>query len=163
MSMASDAKEAAILRMLDFFQFSSKISDDQLSAYFEAVEDCSVEAVERSCIQFRTGKVEGRNPAFPPNAVEFAMNVRQWDNAIATVTADRMLAQSTKLIPYKAGEEPPPPSKPLGPIKMEVDGIMRDTSTWTFEQKEEALRTGKLPESIASALPDAAQQKRIAQ
>lgn len=75
------------------------------------------------------------------------MNVRQWDTAIATVTADRLLAQSTKLITYPIGETAPPPATPLGPTKMEIEGVMRDTSGWSYEEKEEALLTGKMPKS----------------
>ena len=122
-----------------------QITAETIRAYLDAVSELGVEAVERSCRQFSRGLVEGRNNAFPPSGAELATNARLWQEAIATVETNRALAAATRMVTYKMGEGPPPPAKPLGPIRLEVGGIMRDTSDWSHEEKEFALRTGKMP------------------
>lgn len=146
MSMDSDGKEAAILKMLGFFGSQAyRLTDEEIGNYVEAVADVSLDAVERSCRQFREGRVE-RNNSFVPTPVELAMNTRQWDYAIATVTASQELRKLERVVVYKIGEQPPPPAVPLGPIKLEVGGVVRDVSHLTFEQKEEVMRTGRMPD-----------------
>lgn len=147
MSMDSDAKEAAIIQMMSGFPSSSKITDAMVDAYLAAVDDIGAEAVQRSCTQFAKGLVENRNNAFMPTAAELAANARLWQDAIATVDANRALKIAQRMIVYPVGELPPPPLKPLGPITMEIEGVMRDTSDWSHDEKEEAMRTGKLPKS----------------
>ena len=140
------AKKALILKMMRGFPSSQeRITEGVVAAYLEAVAEIGLEAVDRSVTQFITGRVEGRNNAFLPTAAELASNARLWQEAIATVETNRALAAATRMVPYKIGEGPPPPAKPLGPIRLEVGGIMRDTSDWSHEEKEFAMRTGKLP------------------
>lgn len=152
MTMDLDGKEAAILKMLGFFgSQAARMSDEEISNYLDAVEDVSLDAVERSCRQFREGRVE-RNNSFVPTPVELAINARQWDYAIATVTADRELAKLSRVVVYPIGGKPPPPAQPLGPIKLEVGGAVRDVSRMTFEQKEEVMRTGRMPDEAPAVV-----------
>lgn len=138
--------------MLTFFgSASTKLTDDQISAYVDAVEDTSLDAVQRSCKQFRGGRVE-RNNAFVPTPVELAINARQWDTTIATITASQELRKLERIVPYKIGERPPPPSEALGPIKIEVNGISRDVSHLTLTEKELVLRTGQMPQPEAEQI-----------
>jgi hypothetical protein len=93
MSMASDAKEVAILQMMNGFPSSSRIKDENVEAYLVAVEDVSPDAVRRSCAQFLSGKVPDHSNAFMPTAAELSANARAWDAAIGQLTADRELAR----------------------------------------------------------------------
>lgn len=149
---------------MDFFGPSAgRLTDGQISAYLEAVDDCSLDAVQRSCKQFREGRVEGRNNAFMPSPVELAVNARQWDTAIASLTASRELAKLERLVPYKIGTLPEPPAEPLGPIKVDFGQGMIDMSGMTFAEKEEVLRNKGRPadaEKIA-ADPTRPQIKRV--
>lgn len=147
MSMESDAKEAAIIKLLKAWRFGERVSDEQIDAYLEAVEDVSAEAVQRSCEQFRKGRVEGHNTEFVPQPATLAKNARQWDEAIAYITSSREMRKLQPVKIVKIGEPIRPPDQPLGPIRLEVGGIMRDTSDWSHEEKEEAIRTGKMPKS----------------
>jgi hypothetical protein len=132
-----------------------QVSQGTIDAYLMAVSGCSLEAVKRSCQQFLSGNVESHNNSFMPTAAELAANARQWDQAIAKVTADREIVASTRLLTYPIGAEPPPPATPLGPIKLEVGGIVRDVSHLTFAQKEEVMRSGKMPEDPAPQIEGA--------
>lgn len=147
MSMASDAKEAAIIRMMSGFPSSSKITDANVDAYLAAVADIGLEAVQRSCEQFAKGQVENRDNAFMPSAAELAVNARLWQEAIAHVETQRALAAERRLVSYPIGEKPKPPMEPLGPTKMEIAGMMVDTSEWSYAEKDEAMKTGKMPKS----------------
>lgn len=138
--------------MLNGFPSSSKVTDANVDAYLAAVDDVGVDAVQRSCKQFVSGKVEGRNNAFVPTAAELSANARAWQEAIAYVITQQELRKTERIVVYKAGEQPPPPSKPLGPIKLEIGGFMRDVSDWTHDEKEEAMSTGKVPESVTKRM-----------
>ena len=134
------------MRMLDYFG-SSRLSDDQVSAYIESVEDCSAQAVERSCKQYRAGRVEGQSTAFAPNAVQLGINARQWDSAIAQVTTDRALVAAQKMTVYAIGTEPPAPLEALGPVKVDFGGGVIDMTNMTLAEKEEVLKNkGRLAE-----------------
>lgn len=146
MTDTAKQKKAQIITLMHGYPSSqSQISQGTIDAYAAAVSGCSIEAVTRSCQQFLSGNVESHNNAFMPTAAELAANARQWDNAIATVTANREIAAAARVTVYPIGTTPPPPSVPLGPIKVEVGGIMRDVSHLTYADKEEVLRTGKMP------------------
>lgn len=145
MDTATKAKKAAILKMMHAFPSSQdRITADTLAAYLDVVADVGADAVERSCVQFATGRVENRNNAFLPTAAELATNARTWQDAIATYEANQAMK---RMVVYPVGEMPPAPLKPLGPIRMEIEGIMHNTSDWSYEEKEEAHRTGKMPKS----------------
>jgi hypothetical protein len=149
MEQERSKKKAQILGMMHGYPTAkSQISEGTVNAYLLAVDDCSLEAVTRSCGQFLSGKVDGHDNAFMPSAAQLASNARQWDSALASIAATRGMQ---KMVIYKVGEKPPPPLKPLGPIKMEIEGIMRDTSDWTYDEKEEAMTTGKMPKSRATS------------
>lgn len=148
MDMATKAKKAAILMMMNGFPSSQdRVTAETIRAYLLAVDDLGVEAVERSCRQFARGLVENRNNAFMPTAAELASNARLWQDAIGYVDASRALAQAQRITPYRIGESAPPPATPLGPTRLEVEGLMRDTSDWSHDEKEEAIRTGKMPQA----------------
>ena len=132
----------------------SAIGPDTVKGYLFAVAECSPWAIEQACTAFLRGRVEGFNNDFAPSGPRLAEEAEKWDNAKRMVDASKLARANERIISYKIGEQPPPPAKPLGPIKLEVDGIMRDTSDWTFEEKEEALRTGKMPKSKQIAAPE---------
>ena len=130
------------------FPSASKITDATVDAYVAGVEDVSVESVQRSCKQFSEGRVDGHNNAFMPTVAELASNARQWDEAIAYVTASQELRKLENLQVVKIGEQPKPPAVPLGPTKLNIGGFDRDLTGWSHEEKEEAITTGKVPKSV---------------
>lgn len=75
------AKEALILDLFDNY-LSAKPSAENLNRFLAAVENCSLEAVQRSVKQFTSGLVERENRDFAPSAEAFAHNVRQWQAAL---------------------------------------------------------------------------------
>lgn len=109
--------------MMGYPSSASNITDDNIGAYLEATAEVSIDALARSAKQYLTGRVEGHNNAFMPTAPALASNARQWDEAIATVTASQELAKLGKLTPYRIGGKPPEGTEPLGPTKIEVDGV----------------------------------------
>jgi len=138
-------KKAQIIAMMHGYPGAqSQITEGTVNAYLVAVADCSLDAVTRSCGQFLSGKVESHNNAYLPTAAELAANAASWDSALGSLEAARSLK---RMVVYPVGTLPPPPLKPLGPIKMEIEGIMRDTSSWSYEEKMEAMTTGKMPAS----------------
>lgn len=144
--MDAKAKKAAILSMMHGFPSSQgQITEATLGAYLSSVEGTSADAVKRSCSQFLAGKVADHNNSFMPTAAELSANARAWDEAIAKVTADREMAKLGRLVSYPIGTIAPPPLEPLGPIKLEIGGVMTDISHLSHAEKEEVLRTGKLP------------------
>ena len=146
--LSSKAKKAAILSMMHGFPSSQgQITEATLGAYLSAVESASPDAVTRSCGQFLAGKVADHNNSFMPTAAELSANARAWDEAIAKVTADREMAKLGKLVSYPIGTLPAPPLEPLGPTKLEIGGVMTDISHLSHDEKEEVLKTGKLPPS----------------
>lgn len=99
----------AIATMLAGFPSSqSAINDDTASAYLRAVGHCSLAAIEAACTAFLRGQVTGHNNDFPPTAPRLAAL------ADALGEAARSLAEGTRLIAYRIGEQPPPGTVPLG-------------------------------------------------
>jgi len=141
--------------MHGFPSSQDRITAEVLASYMASVDGISADAVTRSCGQFLAGKVEGRNNSFLPSAAELSANARAWDEAIASVTAAAELRKTQRLVSYPIGTLPPPPSEPLGPIKLEVGGILRDVSDWSLAEKEEAIRTGNVPASRNQITTDA--------
>lgn len=153
MSMILDAKEAAILTMLNRWgSQASRLTDKQLRTYLDAVEEMSLEAVEASCREFREGLVE-RNNEFMPIPVELTINTRRYDRIAADHDARREMG---RIVSYPIGAKPPEGFQPLGPTKLEINGRMTDVSHLTFEEKEIAIKTGALPtpEGNAVKLPN---------
>lgn len=138
--------------MLKAWSSGSRITDELLNSYLDAVEDVSAEAVGRSCEQFRKGLVDGHNTEFAPAPASLAKNARAWDAAIASITSSRELAKIARIVTYPIGELPPPGFEPLGPTKIEVDGVPRDVTSLSFAAKEEILKTGKMPEDDSPAI-----------
>lgn len=143
------AKKAAILSLMHGFPSSQgQITEHTLGAYMLAVADASADAVKRSCGQFLAGKVDGHNNSFLPTAAELSANARAWDSAIARVTADQELAKIGRTVSYPIGTLPPPPLEPLGPIKIEINGVPTNVEHLTYAEKMEAIRTGQLPDAL---------------
>lgn len=138
MGMERDAKEIQILRLIDGWP-SAKLTDSQIDIYLDAVEGCSVEAVVRSVSQFITGKVS-RNNSYLPVAAELAANAAVWDEAIATVTADRAIGSLPSLYTYAIGDAPPDGMVPLGPTKVDFGhGLPIDMRNMSHAEKEAVL------------------------
>ncbi len=110
------------------------------SAMVTACEEYSLDAVAAACERFAKGEVD-RNHAFPPTAPELASQARMLHNILNRVTVG-----GDGLISYRMGEEPPPGATPLGPVKIEVAGRVRDVSHLTYEEKMAVLATGKMPD-----------------
>lgn len=150
MTMESDAKEAAILKMLNWWgSQASRLTDQQIGNYLEAVDDMSLEAVEQSCKELRQGLVP-RNNEFMPTPVELAINTRRYDRLVADHDARREMA---RIVSYPIGGEPPPGMEELGPTKIEIGGRLVDVSHLTLDEKIEALKSGRLPADEKPATP----------
>lgn len=77
-SVASAAKETALLDLFDAFRTAP--TENQLRAYVEALEDCSVEATRDACRAFASGTVSDFKPEYgPPHAPRLAMLARMLD------------------------------------------------------------------------------------
>jgi len=111
MTMDSDGKRAAVLKMLSGYHSSSRLTESQINAYHQAMEGRSLDAVRRACQQFFDGNVTGHDNAFLPTVPELAAKAREWDEAISSITTDRVLEQ---LVSYPIGGRPPPGYIALG-------------------------------------------------
>lgn len=106
-------------------------ADAALSAktYVEALHGYSVEAIERSVEQFIRGNVESHDGRFTPSAAELARNVRQWDEAIRQVEANRTA---------------PPLASGITSVDFGYGRI--DMTKLTIEEQNYVLRTGRAPD-----------------
>lgn len=105
-------------------------SDELLAAqtYLAVLEDYSVDALARSVKQFITGLVPTHDGRFAPSAAELARNVRQWDEAIRTLEAQRLA-----------------PPLASGIMSIDFGNGKIDMTRLTLEQQDEVLRTGRAP------------------
>lgn len=136
----------------------SAISADTVKAYLIAVSDSSLWAIEQATTAFIKGNVlEYDFNYYPPSAPRLAIEARKWDEANQLLLAGRERRAKERLVSYPIGTLPPPPLEPLGPIKLDIDGVPTDVSAWSNDQKNEAIRTGKIPDSVTSRIegPDA--------
>lgn len=145
-----NAREVLILEMLA--GFGSNVANPTIDAMVRVCLPFQIEAVQQACERFTNKEVDGHDYRFPPNAPQLVDQVRLLDRVLNRIAGRR----GTGLIPYRMGESPPEGTVPLGPVKIEVDGRIRDVSHLTHAEKEEILLTGKMPseeqKSIAPAL-----------
>ncbi len=117
MYMDSDGKRAAILGLLMGYPSSSRLSDAQVETYCSSFEDRSLDAVRRMCQQFEDGDVLGHDNAFIPTVPEMRAKAREWDEAIAAVTAAREIGAASRIVSYPIGGKPPPGYTALGELE----------------------------------------------
>lgn len=84
MSMESDAKEAAILRMLEIYP-QYRATDEFIDALVAIADGHSLQAVRLACDRFRTGQVPGHNNAYVLNGAQFAEQCALFDRAYSDV------------------------------------------------------------------------------
>ena len=131
------ARESLILKLMNGFPGShSGITAGVIDAYVEATMDCSLEAIQRSVEQYRSGRVEEHHGNYAPSSADFAKNCRMWMSALAVLAG---AGTGPKLITYPIGAEPPPPSVPLGPSKIDFGDGMIDMTTMSPAEKADAL------------------------
>lgn len=140
----SHAKRALILTMLEAFP-SGAYTAGTPTAYADTVEDCSGEAVGLACADFAAGRVPERDQRWAPTAAEFAERARLMDRAIARRDGTAPAIEETKV--YRIGESPPEGYVPLGPIEADFGHGRLNLRGLTHAQKEEALRTQRMPET----------------
>lgn len=102
------ALEAIATMLAGFPSSQSAINEDTAAAYLRAVGHCSVVAIEAACTAFLRGQVTGHNNDFPPTAPRLA------SLAEALGDAARSLAEGTRLVSYRIGEQPPAGTVALG-------------------------------------------------
>lgn len=129
----------------------SAISADTVKGYLIAVSDCPLKAVEQATTAFIKGNVIDYDfDYFPPSAPRLAIEARKWEEANALVEASRNRRAAERITSYPIGTLPPPPLERLGPTKIEVNGVPTDVMHLTLAEKEEVLRTGKMPNAAPS-------------
>lgn len=150
MSMESDAKETAILKLLSGFP-STRVTDDMIDAYLSAAETVSAEAVEKAAMEFLRGEVPDYNTAYAPSSGQLVARASIWDKAIAYRDSTKELE---KLVAYPIGAKPPPPLVPLGPTKVDLGNGEIDLTGKSHREKEAILRgeTPTEPESVRPKL-----------
>lgn len=93
-----------------FPSVQSGITAETVAAYLAAVEDVSLEALQRACRAFAKGIVKGFNNDFAPAAARLAQEARKYDEAMAALEAAR---NAPRLVRYGLGEQPPPGYEPV--------------------------------------------------
>jgi hypothetical protein len=77
------AKKAAIYSLLiGYWQMAERLSDELLSGYVNAVEECSADAVARVCKRIASGQA-GLNSSFPPTPADIAERAAAIDEAVS--------------------------------------------------------------------------------
>lgn len=145
MSMESAAKETEILNLLAGFS-GSPITDANVDAYLDAVEDYSAEAVALACRRYLAGDVPGQNKAFRPSAAELVEQVRLFVSAI------KYQARADGLIAYRMGEAPPDGTVALGPVEVDFGSGRIDMRNMSPAEKAKVFEhRGRPPVEIEGA------------
>lgn len=123
---------AAAVRHLErlFSAFPTAARADEMLAaktYLEAIDGCSLEAIERSVNQFIRGDVPTHDGRFAPSTAELSRNVRQWDDAIKV-------------------RDTPPPELASGILSVDFGNGRIDMTKLTLAEQEEVLRTKRAPQ-----------------
>lgn len=150
MSTEALAKEAVILKLFRLYRsMDGKASRALTEAYLDPVKEYSLSAIQQAFERFRDNEVAGVD-------ANYAINVPQWVSQVKMLDSilKRVRSGPDGLIVYRMGELPPPGTEPLGPIKIEINGIPTDVSHLTFAEKEIAMKTGRLPTPDAIGAPD---------
>ena len=144
------AREALILNLLDgYLSLAGRVTAGHINSFLSATEDYTVEALQAACRDFQRGDVPGYDPAYPLTAPQLARRCETWEVALRRLNGQR---EPDGIVAYPIGALPPAGTTPLGPIKLEIDGRIRDVSALTHEQKEEVMRTGKLPDPVTPTI-----------
>lgn len=77
--MEAEAKEAALLSLLDIYHTGERVSDAAYAGMVAALEPFSLNVVVLACSAFRSGSVAGHNNAFPPNEAQLVSVLREFD------------------------------------------------------------------------------------
>lgn len=92
MDTQTRAKKAAILKLMHGYPSSqSKITEEVVDAYLDAVEQFSPEAVLRACQRFAQGDVPGQSLDFLPPAASVAAQSRMYDQIVGRDSAERQM------------------------------------------------------------------------
>lgn len=151
MDTQTKAKKAAILKLMHGYPSSqSRITEEVVEAYLDAVEQFSPESVMRGCQRFTQGDVPNQSLEFLPSAASLAAQARLYDQIVGSATADKEMA---RIVSYPLGGKPPPGMEELGPTKIEIGGRLVDVSHLTLDEKIEALKSGRLPADEKPATP----------
>lgn len=134
--LEADAKEAAILDMLDSFR--ARMTDAEIDVLLRAVEPYGAAAVKRACQRFSADEVKGHNSSFAPNAVQLVAEVKWLDELLQRTDAP-------KLVAYPMGGAPPAGFIALGPLESEVAGRRVDMRNMHPREKEAVLAGQGLP------------------
>lgn len=141
------AREALILNLIAGYpSLAGRASTALIDAFILATEDEPIEALKAACTDFGTGQVPGHDFNYPLNAPQLAVRARFWSDLHRRLKP-KDAHQRPLIMAYAVGQTPPEGYEPLGPIKMEIEGIMRDTSDWTPAEKDEAMKFGRMPAS----------------
>lgn len=87
MDRQAEAKEAALLSLLDIYHTAERVSDAAYAGMVAALEPFPLAVVVKACGAFRSGAVAGHNNAFPPNEAQLVAVM----DAFAPVMAPRPL------------------------------------------------------------------------
>lgn len=146
----AQAREALVLSLFDGFRNTGDVTRSVTQLYVDLTAKFSMEAVGRSVTQFTTVGVAGRNSNFAPSSAEFYQNVEMWEQAMDTLRRHR--EERPQLVAYPIGGEPPPPTKPLGPLSVDFGQGVIDMRDMTPSQKEAVLQNkGRVAEIEAIA------------
>lgn len=141
------AREALILNLIAGYpSLAGRASTALIDAFIGATEDEPIEALKVACTDFARGEVPGHDPAYPLTAPQLAQRTR-FIADLHRRLKPKDARQRPLIVAYAVGQTPPEGYEPLGPIKMEIEGIMRDTSDWTPAEKDEAMKFGRMPAS----------------
>lgn len=131
--MDREAAKAATKLLKELFSaFPTATRTDELQVaqtYLAVLDGFSVEAIQRSVGQFIRGNVATHDGRFAPSAAELSRNVRQWDEAIRQVEANRTA---------------PPLASGITSVDFGYGRI--DMTRLTLEEQNYVLRTGRAPD-----------------
>lgn len=141
------AKERVILGLFRLYRsLDGKANRALTDAYLDPVLGYSLSAIEQAFERFRDGEVDGAEIDWVPSVPRWVSQVKMLDGIL-----NRVRRTNDGITVYRIGEEPPPGTEPLGPIKLELGGRVVDVSHLSYAEKVEAQRTGRLPAPEADA------------
>lgn len=137
------AKERVILKLFRLYRsLDGKATRALIDSYLTPVAECSLSAIQQAFERIESNEVPDADPKWPVNVPVWVSQVKMLDSILKRVTKG-----GDGLTIYRIGSLPPPGTEPLGPIKLEVDGRLRDVSHLSAAEKETVLKTGRMPET----------------
>lgn len=138
---ASLARERVVQKLFRLYRsMDGKATPALIKVYLEPIEAYDPSAAQEAYQRFRDGEVDGQSLEFIPNVPRWVSQVKMLDGLLK-----RSTLRGDGLIGYRIGEQPPPGTVPLGPIKGDFGEGVIDMTNLSPADKEYVMEHKKLP------------------